>query len=76
MPNTKAVTPKKAKGKAANKEEFFSMKMTDWFIDALTVEEKNAFIDRIKTKAKTVDFHKLSYDDLRKRKFLVKKTKP
>jgi len=50
----------------------FSMKMSDWFIDDLTVEEKKEFINRIKTK--DINFRELTYDELRKKKFWVKKT--
>ena len=52
----------------------FSMKMPDWFIDELSVEKKNVLIDRMtdRIKTKAVNFHELSYDQLKKREFRVK----
>jgi len=64
-----------ATDESANKKNSnvnFSMKMSDWFIDDLTVEEKKEFINNIKTK--DINFRELTYDELRKKKFWVKKS--
>jgi len=50
----------------------FSMKMPDWFIDNLSAEEKKNLINRIKTKR--VNSRKLTYEELREKKFWVKKS--
>lgn len=65
-----------ATDKLANKKQSkvnFSMKMPDWFIDDLSVEEKREFIDRLKNK--DINFQQLSFDALKQKKFLVKKFK-
>ena len=51
----------------------FSMKMPDWFIDDLSVEERKEFINRLKNK--DINFRQLSYDELKQKKFWVKKSK-
>jgi len=48
------------------------IRMPDWFIDNLSVEEKRAFIERLRTKP--INFRQLSWEDLRNKKYYVKKS--
>jgi len=66
------MTPDKPADKKQSKINF-SMKMPDWFIDDLSVEERKEFIDRLKNK--DINFQQLSFDALKQKKFLVKKFK-